>query len=48
LTKEVDRIPRLKQFPEIINAGRNDQQAAEAIGYCIKDKGLLYEKEIGQ
>jgi hypothetical protein len=48
LTKEADGIPRLEQFPEIVNTSGNDQQAAEAVGHGVKDNGLLNEEEICQ
>ena len=36
----------LEKLPEIVDAGGDDQQAAQAIGHRVEDPGLLNEKEI--
>jgi hypothetical protein len=44
---QVDAMFELEQFPEIINAGGDDQQAAQAIAHSMKDPDLD-EKDIYQ
>jgi hypothetical protein len=45
---KIDRRSLLEKFPEIINTGGYDQQAAEGVGHALEYGGGLDQKEIDE